>query len=335
MKKNPLHKYAPFGIRHEIAKRYTPIDWAKSRKVQRRIEVSNAEQILFDAVSENAPKLIGRLGGTEARFLGDYQKLLKWQRIGISPQFASKFSPMWKKRSLEVFTNAGFYWDHWSDIQRFSDEYLTALRSTDVLGAWGVAFTWVESLALENHEIKLVPVGYTAPWVEPYPGQITPEGHSEIVWSRALEGNKALVVSGFAESIAEQHLKAASLFKGAKYPNFEIVAVKAPITSGEREASGKSWFELLEDIKSEIARADFDVALIAAGAYSYPIANFVKQQGKIGVHCGGGLQLFFGVMGNRWNNSPEILKFVSDLWTRPKKSETPASAQNIEGACYW
>ena len=86
---------------------------------------------------------------------------------------------------------------------------------------------------------------------------------------------------------------------------------------------------------SEIDSLDFDVALIAAGAFSYPLAAYVKKRGKIGIHCGGGLQLYFGIMGNRWNNSPEILKYVNSAWVRPSEDEKPRSAEQIENACYW
>ena len=111
--------------------------------------------------------------------------------------------------------------------------------------------------------------------------------------------------------------------------------MRAPIVTGRRDPDGKSWFELLNEMKKEIYSKDFDVALVAAGAFSYPIAAYIKQIGKIGIHCGGGLQLFFAIMGNRWNNSPEIQRYVNEYWVRPSKEETPPTASNVENACYW
>jgi hypothetical protein len=95
------------------------------------------------------------------------------------------------------------------------------------------------------------------------------------------------------------------------------------------------WFELLESMKDEISNSKFDVALIAAGAFSYPLAAHAKKIGKIGIHCGGGLQIFFGVMGNRWNNSPEVLKYMNEFWIRPSAEERPKTADQVENACYW
>ena len=76
-------KLAPFGIRHELAKRYTPLDWYKARKVARAIDAENADRNIADLLRKSAPGLVGRLGGTEARFLGEYKKLKRFQKIGI------------------------------------------------------------------------------------------------------------------------------------------------------------------------------------------------------------------------------------------------------------
>ena len=319
---------APFGIRHEMAKRYTPADWLKSLKVKKAINIKQSDEFISSLISRSKPGLVGRLGGTEGRFLGEYLKLKRLEKIRISRTFAAKFSPRWKRRRAEVFLQAGFYSGNWQEVEEFSSEYLEALELTDVLGAWGVAFTWVEGVKLNTKSTQVIPVGFTAPWVEAYVTEQKP-------WALALEGKKVLVVSGFADSILSQHQRILKVFENVEYPSFELQVLKAPIVAGERDFSGKSWFDLLDEMKKSMSDLDFDVALIAAGAFSYPLAAHAKKIGKIGIHCGGGLQLFFGVMGNRWNNSPEVLKYVNESWVRPSKSETPSSADQIENACYW
>lgn len=319
---------APFGVRHEIAKRYPITDWIKSVKVAKAIDKESADYTISALISGNKPGLVGRLGGTEARFLGQFLKINKYVRLGLPLSVARKLFPRWRRRSSDIHLLSGFYFDSWNDIKEFSKLYLRSLSNTDILGAWGVAFTWIESRGYKGNASKVIPVGFTAPWVEGYTPNTTP-------WSAALEGKKVLVVSGFAESITAQHKRIKSVFYGIDYPNFNLATVKAPLVSGVRDSSGKSWFELLEQMEKQISETDFDVALIAAGAFSYPLADYVKNQGKIGIHCGGGLQLFFGIMGNRWNNSPEVLKFVNDYWVRPSDKERPKTAEFIEDACYW
>lgn len=328
MAMNLAKRFAPFGIRHEIAKRYPIHDWIRSRKIERAIDRENADRMIAELILSGKPGLVGRLGGTEARFLGEFLKLSKFSRIGLSHNFASKLFPRWKKRANDIHLLSGFYFDSWSEVKRFSRVYLEALANTDILGAWGVAFTWVEAKMYRAKNTKLIPVGFTAPSIEAYSKGSTP-------WSSALSGKKVLVISGFSETIASQHKRINLVFNESSYPSFSLVTIKAPLVSGVRDESGKSWFELLNLMQEEIKRTDFDVALIAAGAFSYPLAAFVKSQGKIGIHCGGGLQLFFGVMGNRWNNSPEVLRYVNEFWVRPSANERPSTASAIEDACYW
>jgi hypothetical protein len=323
-----LSRIAPFGLRHEIAKRYTPLDWVKSLRVKKLINSSNADEYISQLIASETPGLVGRLGGTEARFIGEYLKLKRLKRFGVPLHLAASISPRWKKRSFEVFTQAGFYFENWKDVDAFCSEYLDALKATDILGAWGVAFTWPEAIGLNIEKTKIIPVGFTAPWVDSYSESVTP-------WSAALQGKRVLVVSGFATSIQAQHKLVAKLFRNVNFPDFELVTVKAPIVTGQKDPSGLKWFELLESMKDEISNNEFDVALIAAGAFSYPLAAHAKKIGKIGIHCGGGLQIFFGVMGNRWNNSPEVLKYTNEFWIRPSAEERPKTADQVENACYW
>jgi hypothetical protein len=328
MNSNIRQKIAPFGLRHEIAKRYPPIDWIKSRRVAKAINNQDADFQISTIIRNGQPALVGRLGGTEARFLGAFLKLSKFVNLGMPLSVAWKLFPKWRKRSSDIHVLSGFYFDSWIDIRNFVKLYLDALANTDILGAWGVAFTWIESRQFKDNSKRLIPVGFTAPWIEPY-------SKNSVPWCLSLSGKRVLVISGFSETFASQHKRISHIFIDVPYPKFELTTIKAPLVSGLRDPSGKSWFELLDEMKEEIQQIDFDIALIAAGAFSYPLADFVKTQGKIGIHCGGGLQLFFGVMGNRWNNSPEVLKFVNEFWVRPSPQERPKTADSIEDACYW
>lgn len=323
-----ISRFAPFGIRHEIAKKYTPLDWVKSLRVRRHIDLENADEFISELIKKGAPGLVGRLGGTEARFIGEYLKLKRIQRIGIPLSLSASLSPRWSKRKSEVFAQAGFYFEDWVDVERFCSEYLQALVDTDVLGAWGVAFTWPEAIGLNPNTTRVIPVGFTAPWVDPYSSNGSP-------WSQSLEGKRVLVVSGFASSIQNQHKQVDKVFTSVDFPNFELTTIRAPIVTGQKDESGLQWFELLDQMKDEISKKNFDVALIAAGAFSYPLAAHVKKIGKIGIHCGGGLQIFFGVMGNRWNKSPEVIKYINEFWVRPSVDERPKNADQVENACYW
>ena len=88
-------------------------------------------------------------------------------------------------------------------------------------------------------------------------------------------------------------------------------------------------------MKEEINSKDFDIALIAAGAYGLPLAAHVKSIGKQAIHIGGSLQILFGIKGNRWDSMPGINKFYNEYWTRPSPDETPKEFSGVEGSTYW
>ncbi len=200
-----------------------------------------------------------------------------------------------------------------------------------VIGAWGTAFAWAESLAVSaTHTPLVIPIGHTAPWVDPVnPNEFTTP------WSMLLDEKKILVIAGFAESIVKQHQRISQIFNSDPYPKFKLEVIKAPLSAGRNSIDADNWFEQLRAMEQQMSKIDFDIALISAGAYSYPLALKAKELGRIGIHCGGGLQLFFGIMGGRWENDSNVLSKQNEYWIRPSRNETPENAKGVEGGCYW
>jgi hypothetical protein len=323
-------KIGEFGLRHEISKRWTLSDWFKSTHVKKRIHSQFVDLEIAKIINNSEPALVGRLGGTEARFLGEFLKIRRYKPIKY---ILFKVKPNWRRRSKEMNTHAGFYFKNLSQVSDFFDLYDKALSDTDLLGAWGTAFAWVEVRYLKNVE-SLVSVPLTAPWVDSYYPATTKDA-----WSKALNGKKVLVISPFTDSIVRQHKIIEKIFPNSSYPRFTLKTIKAPQTIGFHSDQEPTWFDNLNNIKNLMAIEDFDVALIAAGAYSYPLAHYAKTLGKIGIHSGGGLQLFFGIIGKRWernwNNGNFYEKYYNKYWTRPSIDETPKNATGVEGGCYW
>jgi len=325
-----IEKYIPFGLRHEISKRWTPLDWLKSKPVSNLINVENSDFVISNFLASETCGLIGRLGGTEARFLGQYYKI---KRFGMIENVLFKYKPNWRKRRYEMSNNAGYYFSSFDDLSMFVRLYDQALKETDILGAWGTAFSWIESQYI-NKSKPIIPVDSTTPWVESYS-----RFSESIPWSRNLEGKKILVISPFSESILAQHKRIKSVFQNIKYPDYNLNIIKAPLTTGFSCNASPTWMERIDEMKDQMQSLDFDIALISAGAYSYPLAHHAKNMKRIGIHCGGGLQLFFGIMGRRWEKKwgegNYYESFVNNSWVRPSVSETPVNAKEIEDGCYW
>jgi hypothetical protein len=97
-----------------------------------------------------------------------------------------------------------------------------------------------------------------------------------------------------------------------------------------------SWLESLEFMKSEISDIDFDIALLGCGGYGMPLASFIKNElNKPSIYIGGGLQILFGIKGDRWDNHEDVGKFYNSYWSRPLQTERPDAANSVEGGCYW
>jgi hypothetical protein len=320
------NRFFPYGIKHEVAKRWPLWDWYRSDQVARKINPAIADISIFNLILKNKPALVGRLGGTESRFLGEFKKITS---LPYFRSFVFKVKPNWRKRSKEINTNAGFYFENMEEANEFYSLYKNALSDTDILGAWGTAFSYIESDFVSRIP-EIIPVGMTAPWVQPYSEdlRVTP-------WARALDGKKVLVISPFSESIEKQFANIINVFPNYKFHNFELKTLKSPMSINTQYPVAKSWFELLDEIKAKMDIIDFEVALVSAGSYSYPLAHHAKKLGKIGIHAGGGLQLFFGIMGKRWEKSEYLQKIVNSSWTRPTQEETPKSARLVEDGCYW
>lgn len=148
-------------------------------------------------------------------------------------------------------------------------------------------------------------------------------------WTEYLRSKKVLVIHPFEKSIRYQYENhRGDLFSNPKVlPSFHSLQIIKPTQGmGMSETDGYStWFDAYEAICKKIEQTDFDIALIGAGAYGFPLAAYCKGLGKQAVHMGGCLQLLFGISGSRWE-LPHFgyqYKVFNTLWKRPYPEETP------------
>lgn len=149
-------------------------------------------------------------------------------------------------------------------------------------------------------------------------------------WFTLLEGKKVLVINPFVDDIKKQWEKRKLFFKKDSpfdfiYPDFEIKYLGTPITynitgSTKENFPHDDWFQTLDHLKEELKLIDFDIALIGCAAYGYPLASEIKKSGRKAIYIGGILQIYFGVLGKRWEEG--IKNYLNlEHWIRP--SEKP------------
>ena len=111
---------------------------------------------------------------------------------------------------------------------------------------------------------------------------------------------------------------------------------KAVQSIGGNGAEGfESWLEAYNYMLNDIAKIDFEIAILGCGAYGLPLAAAIKKMGRQAIHMGGATQLLFGINGKRWDKDPQVSELRNEYWINPSIQEKPPKADGVENGCYW
>ena len=219
------------------------------------------------------------------------------------------------------YINAGFYGNQ--NYINYAKMYKNACDNSDLHAYWNFeGFVEMEDfLVPESKEL-----------IEP---SALESFRFDNPWTEKLKDKNILIIHPFKETIDKQ-----LLIKDKIWQNKNVLPDATYITYKSIQSIGgsgphKDWYESFDIMCKDISKIDFDVALLGCGSYGLPLANYIKNLGKSAVYIGGGLQLYFGIKGKRWENSQDITKFYNDYWTRANTNETPNTSNMVEGGCYW
>ena len=284
----------------------------------------NVNALIAECITGDQPKMLTRFGSTELTALLNYYDLNMIEEKWTAPvdyilgkTFGYKRWDPKSVRNMQVLS--GFYPSNESTLSRFSAEmFENVIPEIDVLFSIWPNMEWHIREHLQNKIICEYDIlNFNAP----------------DIWTAALQGKKVLVIHPFEESIRHQYEKRELLFKNQNVlPRFTLLTLKAVQSVGDSKTEFADWFQALDWMNSQIDLIDFDVALIAAGAYGMPLAAHVKKKGKTAIHVGGALQLLFGIKGARWDTTKDL---YNEHWIRPLPCDVPAGAQKVESGCYW
>jgi hypothetical protein len=211
-----------------------------------------------------------------------------------------------------LHNNAGFYGS--TDYQRFANLYHQALLDSDAHAYWatGNIFQEAEDFLVPADRILLDPAS-----LESFRFQSP--------WTKALAGKKVLVIHPFTHTISSQlESKKDNIWKNQDVlGGIEWMLYKSVQSIGGIGPDG-DWFNSLDIMKKNISELDFDVALLGCGAYGIPLMGWIKSEmKKSAIYVGGGLQLYFGIKGQRWDRSPDVAAMYNEHWTRCSQQEKP------------
>jgi hypothetical protein len=290
------------------------------------MDPDSVAQTIIDALASDKPCLIARFGSGELYALVNYLGV-KGKSRSVKAYIQGKTPAWWWNRRViyDLHTGAGFFPAQIKEIEQFCELMIRDISLVDVLGSWRSEERYFEKELETAKKVHLL-------FFDPF--------WSKTPWTKVLEGKKILVVHPFTETIEHQFKKREQLFENNLLPDFQLKTIKAVQSIAGEKTKYDNWFSALDSMKAEIDKMDYDICLVACGAYGLPLAAHAKRMGKKGFHIGGSLQLLFGIKGKRWENwnYHPVYKYTTlfnEQWVRPLEKETPQNAQKIEGACYW
>ena len=132
-----------------------------------------------------------------------------------------------------------------------------------------------------------------------------------------MRGKRVLIISSFVDSYKKK-VDAGVLDKiyGIDlFPECKLLFLKPPQTQGsnpseEFDVELERFAKQIEGIKDQ-----FDVALCSCGGYGNLVCGKIFEMGKSAIYVGGVLQMYFGVLGQRWlRERPDIVRlFMNEV----------------------
>ena len=235
-----------------------------------------------------------------------------------------------------VQSQAGVYpSDEPAVVRDFAQLYTDAIASADLMARWGsepFGASADEKIQAQDGLIaehctgrsgcQMVHTRALEPW---YLIDASP-------WSELLANRTVLVVHPFEDSIRTQFLRREQIWPGERgariLPSLQLRTVR-PVSSISGWRPHANWSQSLDTVLRSIDKLDgaFDVALVAAGSYGMPLAAAIKRMGKGAIYVGGGLQLMFGIKGERWAHRTDLQPFFTSSWVCPSSEELNPAAR--------
>lgn len=279
----------------------------------------DASALLYEKFSKSEPFAAGKIGNAELMCAYNYF-VYKHRNQPV------QWSPTVEQ---ETCVNAGVFPKTEQARVNFAETLAESLKNMDVVASWNGGLKEFEQRLILSSNKDCTLVELTA--LEPF--------YSGIPWSTHLKGKNVLVVSPFVESIKNQYKNRSKLWANPSVlPDFNLITLYHPTSKAVSAKQNKydSWQHMVEDMKEQMSKIAFDVALIGTGASSLPLTVHAKTLGKQAIHLGGPLQILFGIRGKRWDNMKIFSQFFyNEHWIRPSENEIPAGYKAIEDGCYW
>ena len=287
------------------------------------------KKYIFDKMEKNENFVIPRFSTVETNY-AVFSKLLETTKINERNQLLS-----YLKNNIKVMkNNAGIKLTSLDSIQKYSDLYLECFNNCELYANW--AFFDNVFKCISTSQIYLENLLKMKNSIYAFSFDIFQFIHNN-PWTHSLKDKRVLFISPFEESIKEKIEIRKHIYGIDLFPGCEILTIKPPQTQGN-ENSKEFDIELDKFIKKlDNIQNNYDIALVSCGGYGTLVCNHIFKTGKSAIYVGGVLQMYWGILGQRWlRERPDIIRlYLNEYWTRPKENEKPKDYKNVEGSCYW
>lgn len=276
------------------------------------LSIADGRKEIIDLVNGGKPFMVGRYGTSEGRALAEYYQI----KFGYRKDYLPRTKQF-------LCCNAGFFPDDKNSINHWGELLSELSDECDILGVMNF---YCEGWIVEN----LCPNAILMP-----NGGIASAGKG---YTHCLEGKKILVVYPMNKTIESQYYNnREKIFPGSNaLPEFELETLKAINTQADEvDPRFPTWFDALDYMTEEVAKRDFDIALVGCGAYGFPLAARIKQMGKSAIHMGGAVQTLFGIKSGRGLGNSYINDLYNEYWVWPDENDRPKGSEKVENGCYW
>ena len=230
--------------------------------------------------------------------------------------------------------NAGIKLSSIPSVFKYAELYLSAFDHCEMFAGWDIQGSYITHISQSHEYIKKRYESKKMIWTMAldifHYIHYTP-------WTFALKGLRILIISPFEDTLREKIPIRAKIYGIDLFPDCTITTIRPPQTQAS-EHSDEFDIELERfKIRLDAIRHTYDVALVSCGGYANPVCAYLYETGKSSIYVGGVLQMYFGILGQRWlKERPDVVRlYLNEHWSRPKEYEKPMGYAKVEDGCYW
>ena len=284
------------------------------------------QDYILEKQSKNETFFIGRLSGNEPNVCG---KVLKKEELP-------------PKLLHEMLHTAGIYFENIDNIRDYVKDYINACKNSTMLGIWSHGM-YFQAMHFYDLIFKLCPdtPKICAQALEPYYFM----DNDLYNFHEVFRNQKILIITSHIETTKQQILHIQNKSKIHNKPIFENTTFelyKPPQQNGgnsDNQSYKVHLQKMKEDLDNIVKEFDFSIALVSCGGFGMLISDYIYKMEKSVIYVGGALQLYFGIMGNRWRTNPNITQLHNEYWTDVLNEDKPPTIINnpslCENSCYW